>query len=183
MHPAALPESEPMSDDTPNDDNKVVRVAFGTETRIVRDRERVCRHLQYELELDTRVARCQCGAQLDTFQILLEYARAERHWRHYATEEREIRERLAALAAEERRIKARIRNARRRDPESALEEHRKRSAARDRTIAWNAREIEEMAARIRKLMERALPANDNAEPIGPPQLPTPPETSKETPKP
>lgn len=174
-----------MSDNPSDDDDKnVVRVAFGSETRIVHPSlaRGACRHISYELDVESRVARCKCGVELDPFQILLDYARAERNWRYYAREEQQTRERIATLAQEERRIKARIRTARRRDPETAIQEHRKRTATRDRTIAWNAREIEEMAQRIRKLLERELPANDNADPIGAPQLPAP-DTSKETPKP
>lgn len=148
-----------MSDDDTGGDN-VITVNFGAkapETTVhdYADHQprpeslAYCRHRHTDLYPRSRQIVCaDCGKLLDPFDLLLQYANRERSWRHYETEEQETRARNATLLDEEKRIKARIRSAKRRDVEEALELQRKQLRERERRIEMNAREIAELAGRI-----------------------------------
>ena len=144
-----------MDDDTDHDrsDGKLIVVAFGTETT-VRDKpleQRFCRHHQYLVDEAHRTVTCgQCGALIDAFEVLLEYANKERHWRQSEAEERKVTKRISELEEQERRIKARTRSARRKDADHAVEEERVRVAGRLSSAAHKVREIERLAGELKK---------------------------------
>jgi hypothetical protein len=140
--------------DPPPLDSNVVNVDFGggggTQTSVKHTLSpRACKHVHFELDEQTRVVRCKdCSAELNPFQLLLEYAKRERYWRYYDTEVRKCVTRINDLKSEEQRIKARTRGASRKDAELAVESERQK-LANDRDITRRAAlEIAELAQRI-----------------------------------
>jgi len=85
-----------------------------------------CAHERTEIEHFQRKVICiKCRAVLDPFEVLLQYARKERLAAHTDESVREARKRLAALEAEERLTKARLKNAKRKDADVAVAEAKK----------------------------------------------------------
>lgn len=142
-----------MSDDADDKPDNVVTIHFGAggETRI-KDAsfdKRHCRHVRMLIDEENRSISCEvCEKPLDPFQICLDYARRERNWRHYETEEHKTRKKISELEAEEKKLKARIRNAKRKDADLAVEAERKRHSEQHYRTHANARSIVELAERI-----------------------------------
>jgi hypothetical protein len=143
-----------MSDDKNPLDNVVVLAHFGKQID-VRDSyydnsgRRHCLHHQPQLDTRTRTVRCSaCRADMNAFDILLEYAHNERHWTSRQKQARELSERVKELEAEEQRIKARITAASRKEAGAALEEERARHEERNRLITKDASEMAAAAVRI-----------------------------------
>ncbi len=87
---------------------------------------RWCSHKQYTLNGKAREARCSlCAELLDPFAILMDYATEERNFKPWVKEEEALRARIKALKADEKRTKARLRNAKKRDIDLALASQRK----------------------------------------------------------
>ena len=98
-------------------------------------RRQRCRHHAYEIDALARLVRCQsCGAELDAFKVLNEYATGERTFRDYRRMTRLQSSRLEDLRAEEKRVKARTRNASRKDAGDAVAAERKRLAELARSL-------------------------------------------------
>lgn len=146
------PELEPPSE--PGPDN-VRHVTFGQQSQIADRPLARCRHHSYKLNADTRAVRCgACGAELDPFEVLLEYARSERMWRHWDGEARILRGELAQLKADERRTKARVKNASRKDASEAVAAERVRGERERFQMLEAARDIIARAKQIDRLARR-----------------------------
>jgi hypothetical protein len=77
--------------------------------------EVICRHRSIEVGSYDREVRCQnCHAQLDPVDIIIQYAREERHLEVFKTKAGSIEKRIYDLEKQERNIKARIKNAEKR---------------------------------------------------------------------
>jgi hypothetical protein len=140
-----------VSDETPDN---VITVAFGRETE-VKERDRLhCRHHSYKLDTEDRTVNCgACGAGLDAFDTLLEYANKERRWHHWDKEQRETQARLNELKEEEKRVKARTRAASRKDAATAVAEEKRKEGLRKKAIADLAREMKKTCERIERLTQ------------------------------
>lgn len=133
----------------------VIRLDFDRQSEIRRDGP-YCSHRQYEIDEGTKTVVCgKCGAPLDAFQLLLDYATRERSWRYYDSEIRCAKQQLAELKAEERKVKARTKNATRKEAVAAVAEERVRSERERMVIAELARDIVAAAKRIDGLTTRA----------------------------
>lgn len=85
-----------------------------------RERKPGCRHPQVDVwQRAPRVECRDCGERLDPHQVLLAFALEERKFQHIGDQaERKraaLKAEIAELEAEEKRIKSRIRNARKRE--------------------------------------------------------------------
>lgn len=112
-----------------------------------------CPHQRYgfRLDEDARLVQCvECKQVIDPFEVLLEYARDERMARNYRGEVQQLMKQKAALEDEERKAKARTRNASRKDAEHAVAEEKRRQAERDRSAAYKLREIIKLARVVAK---------------------------------
>ena len=109
-----------------------------------------CEHHSFMVDGRARIVECQhCGVDLDPIEVLHEFAVGERSYRMWAAEEKKVHARLKALHEDERKTKARLKNASRKDAEIAVAAERARWEERLRRIAWNAQKIEGMAKTIR----------------------------------
>ena len=142
-----------MSDERePDAPSNVVTVAFGNETKKPERDRRYCRHVQYEVDEETRTVRCcACEAMLDPFAVLLQYASKERHFHDWERAQREEQKKIAELKEEEKRVKARTRGASRKDAAAAVAEERGREQLRKRAIAELARDVKKAMERIERL--------------------------------
>lgn len=154
--------SDRSDDDEPKPDNVII-VDFGyvapvtkpgddDETEITRSGAGCLHRAQMQLDTASRTVRCtRCDTQLDAFQILLQYAQRERSWRYYDREAKQLYAEIDKLREEEKRIKARTRNAARKDAEAAVQAERERWRETRRKLAWYARDLEKVA----RVMKRA----------------------------
>ena len=112
-----------------------------------------CKHAAWEVDKRARSVSCQtCKAELDPFQVLYEYALAERSYRYWSDDEERVRRRLNNMLADEKRAKARLRNVSRKDADVAVAAEREMWERRTRKAAYKAREIARTAAAIAKSM-------------------------------
>lgn len=75
---------------------------------------RRCSHAQTVVDLNAREVECEvCGAPLDPIQVLDRLARDGTNLRWAREELKRVKERVEELKAEEKRVKARLRRARR----------------------------------------------------------------------
>ncbi len=131
----------------------VIHLDFDRQSEI--KHEKFCRHRKYLVHADTRTVSCAtCGAPLEAFKVLLDYAQRERSWRHYDSEIRRATERLAELRAEERKVKARTKNATRKEADAAVEAERVRTERERMVAAELARDAGALCRRIDGLMRR-----------------------------
>jgi hypothetical protein len=111
-----------------------------------------CRHLATVVDaVEHTVACASCEAPLDPFQVLLEYARKERHWRGWDAELNRTQQRIDELKAEERKVKARTKNAARKEAATAVADERARSERARFEIAEKARDIAQLCKSIERL--------------------------------
>lgn len=115
----------------------------------------LCGHKRTQLDADKRAVTCRdCGKTLDPFDVLMEYARAERVWQQWDRDTDELRREVARLKEEERKVKARTQSASRKDAAVAVEAERARTErARQDTIEL-ARDVAGLARRIEALQTR-----------------------------
>lgn len=133
----------------------VIRLDFDKQSTIKSDYTRHCFHRQYQLDEYSKAVTCgSCGAPLEAFQVLLDYAHRERHWRHLDGEAREAEKRLAELKAEERKVKARTKNATRKEADAAVAEERVRTERERLAISGLARDAGALCRRIDGLARR-----------------------------
>jgi hypothetical protein len=134
---------------------QVIRLDFDKQSAIKSD-SRYCSHRQYELDEYAKTVSCgSCGAPLEAFQILLDYAHRERHWRYLDREARDAAEKLAELKAEECKVKARTKNATRKEADAAVAAERVRSERERLLISELARDAGALLKRIDGLTRRA----------------------------
>lgn len=100
------------------------------------DDGRWCTHSQDRVVEEQRIVECcNCKAPLDPFKVPLQYARGERIRADTEAALKKLREQTRALEAEERRVKARTRNAKKKDAEIAVAAALKKAAENhERTI-------------------------------------------------
>lgn len=114
-----------------------------------------CRHIGSELDAETRTVTCrQCGKTLDPFDVLLEYARGERRWQQWEQEQRAAAARVTQLKEEERKVKARTKNASRKDSAEAVRLEQVRTERMRHDVIQAARDVAALAKRIEKLNQR-----------------------------
>lgn len=118
-------------------------------------RDSFCFHRRHMLDEGTKTVSCgTCGAPLEAFQVLLDYAHRERHWRYLDGEAREAEKRLGELKAEERKTKARLKNASRKEADAAVAAERVRTERERTEISDAARDITQLCRRIERLAQR-----------------------------
>jgi hypothetical protein len=95
-------------------------------------------------------------SQLDPFQVLLEYARKERHWQPLGSghETTQGAEAPGTLKEEERKVKARTQSASRKEANVAVEAERARTERARLDTIEIAREVAVFARRIEALQTR-----------------------------
>lgn len=131
----------------------VIRLDPNRQSEIKRDS--FCFHRHYVLDEYKRTVSCgTCGAPLDAFQVLLDYANRERVWRYLDREAREAEKRLAELKAEERKVKARTQSASRKDAAAAVAAERAQSERERIEISETTRDIVERCRRIERRLQR-----------------------------
>jgi len=103
-----------MSDDR---DDKVVSPNFGAPNLDVRRRSfGDCRHVRVLVDADLRRVECrECGEILDPIEVLLQFASKERQFSYRKDALENIQRRVQELSKEERRIKARISRAKKKE--------------------------------------------------------------------
>lgn len=80
-----------------------------------------CIHASYTVNGEQRRVTCNaCKAQLDPFEIILQWANRQRVRENLDDDIREKRKALEQLYGEEKRTKARLRNAKKKDAEAAV---------------------------------------------------------------
>lgn len=147
-----LPKEEKPETAEPEEPPNVIKATFGKETRIA-DHGGFCWHSSILVHERTRSVTCAtCNADLDPFDRLLEYARKERNYHHYGQREKALHDRIAKLEEEERKIKARTRNAIRKDADAAVKEALEKRAEAVRSVLWKAREITRLGEQIERLL-------------------------------
>lgn len=142
-----------------DDGGILIRADFGGRAAIKERTEllRPCRHKQTIVDETGRTVECgTCGAPLDAFQVLLEYARKERHWRHWEAEVNRCHNELEKLKQEERRVKARTKNAARKDAAAAVAEERVRGERARIEIIEKARDARRLLERVEFLAARGM---------------------------
>lgn len=111
-----------------------------------------CRHMATVVDEVERTVGCAtCGAPLDPIQVLLEYARKERHWRGWDAELNRTLERIAELKDEERKVKSRTASASRKDANAAVAHEQQATLVRRQAIAEKAKDIAELTRQIVQL--------------------------------
>lgn len=86
-----------------------------------------CRHGRRSLDEADRTVTCSdCGAVLDPFNELLRVGRDENLLERQQRERRSLAAKVAFLKGEERKVKARVKNAKRKDADAAVEAERQR---------------------------------------------------------
>lgn len=129
----------------------VLRLVTPAQTDVISS-SRHCRHVATILCGDSRRVSCAgCGALLDAFDVLMSYADGERNWRYWESEARTARLELAELKAEERRVKARVAGALRRDADHAVAEERSKTIEQRRAIAGVAKQVVKLGWQIMRL--------------------------------
>ena len=106
-----------MSDDSDTGSGDVVSVDFAGPRLGIKPRTyRECKHPLIDVnECLWRIECRSCGEVLDAVHVLLEMAKLERSCAHWTNAEARAKESLALLKDEEKRIKARIRRAMRKE--------------------------------------------------------------------
>lgn len=90
-----------------------------------------CRHQRLRVDARARTLKCSdCECDVDPFQALENFVLRERQLAQLSKEITEARQRLQALEAEEKRVKARTRQHSRKDAEAAVEAEREKHRQR-----------------------------------------------------
>ncbi len=112
-----------------------------------------CLHDRYTVVYQQRLVTCNaCGATLDPFVIVERWARGHAVRDGYRKQVADLQKKLVELHAEERRIKARTRNARRKDADLAVQEaERKAKENHERTVYGLLSAQTEIAAALKRL--------------------------------
>lgn len=104
--------------------------------------------------LERTVVCGRCEVALDPFDVLAKIAHANGNRAYYANETRELARRIEELKAEERRIKARMRNALRKDATEAVNAERARTLESRRRCVEKAKEAARLVDEIRRALGR-----------------------------
>jgi len=154
--PSEKPEETAPPAPEPPPDN-IRHVNFGQQSEVAPPKtgKGKCYHRgTFTLDEETRTVECHCGASLDAFTLLLQYANRERDWRYYDVERREAQKRLDELKAEERKTKSRLKNASRKDAEVAVAEERARGERERIQISEAVRDMTQLCRRLERLTQR-----------------------------
>lgn len=136
-----------------------IDVKFGGPDNREKDRRdgamRICRHRQKELDTESRTVSCvYCKKQLDAFDALVEIMRDERNALFAHQRYEEERKRVQELRNEEKKIKARIRNAKRKDADEALKAERERHALEMRRVLAQCSEVRGLVSKMENACAR-----------------------------
>lgn len=114
-----------------------------------------CTHHSIIVSAHDRQVTCRtCTRVLDPFDVLLGYATKERSLREWATETRAKQTELEALRDEERKVKARVKSASRKDAHTAVAAERARGERERDQIIQAARDIAAGCRRIERITQR-----------------------------
>ena len=103
------------------------------EFHVVRNVVGPCGHGKLILDEKLRAVQCRaCEATLDPFDVLMNYADLERRWRSWHKETSKERRLVKELKKEEKRVKARLRNARERLKELGMNYYEARQRQNDK---------------------------------------------------
>ena len=130
---------------------------YDTEVPDVRSDFKSGRCWQHEARVDgigRRVWCGKCNAELDPFDVLSKIAHASASRQYRADETRKAGARLEELKAEEKRVKARLKNSMRKDADAAVEAERARSLEARRRCLWKAQEALRLVEDIKKALGR-----------------------------
>lgn len=142
-----------MGDDR-DEDADVISLATGKPVGLPEptredDRRRFCGHQGWAVSVHERSLHCrQCGVDLDPFEVLARVAEEYDTVVKAREEHKRLREHIGRLQHEEKRTKARLKNASRKDADAAVQEERERWQKRCRHLRWRAQEIERAAVQI-----------------------------------
>lgn len=104
------------------------------------------------LQLERRVVCSKCGTALDPFDVLVTIAHNEASQRHAAAEYRKHKQELEAMLAEEKRVKARTKNAARKDAQAAVDAERGRTLEARRRCLDKANEAIRLVGEIKRAL-------------------------------
>lgn len=93
---------------------EVITPVFGEPGLLPKERsyENRCRHRRLSIDQEHRLVECkECGAEVDPFDVLWDYAVNERQLYNVEKRRKELYEELNRLKREERNTKARLRRA------------------------------------------------------------------------
>jgi hypothetical protein len=132
---------------------RVIQLEPGKQSRVTYTGSGKCHHRgSFIVDEGARTVECEaCGAALDAFQVLLDYANKERSWKHWQGEVRETQKRVDELKDEERKVKARTKSASRKEAGAAVAAERARTERERMDIAELARDVGGLARRIERL--------------------------------
>lgn len=123
-----------------------------------------CSHRRYVVCRESREVECEsCGATLDAFDVLMEYATHERIWQGWEKRTREAADRVKALEAEEAKVRARVRALNGKDAKAAVEKERRDYARMLHSAEYKARQIEELAGQIGRAVRGELGRRKNGD--------------------
>ena len=95
--------------------NDIGNTSLEVRHRDVPFKKRLCRHARVYIYQDDRRLECKdCGAAVDWYAFIMQQADGHRRLRSYEQSIARARKELDALKADEKRTKARLRNARKR---------------------------------------------------------------------
>lgn len=152
--PSEKPDAVTPPAPEPPPDN-LRHVNFGQQSEVALRTYESCRHRSYKLDINDRTVNCGiCGAQLDAYQVLLDYAHGERLWRHWDQERLQLMSKLDELKAEERKTKSRLKNASRKDAEVAVAEERARGERERIQMSEAVRDMAQLCRRLERLTQR-----------------------------
>lgn len=135
---------------------KLISGVFGDSPEAKIEQGAPCRHLSgYVVSEAERSVTCTaCGATIDPIDVLLSYAREERRWRNWRAETGKQVAKVEALKAEEKRVKARTKNASRKDAQVAVDAERARAKREKDVAVWAARAAAREVAKALRAIER-----------------------------
>lgn len=110
-----------------------------------------CGHRSVSVDQHERIVECaNCGVAMDPFSVLLDYARGEREYHHWATKVQTQQNAMGKLLDEEKRVKARMKRASRKDADAAVMAERVKWQERLDRIVSNANLISELAGKVER---------------------------------
>ena len=129
--------------------------------RRLKENWELCRHRSYILDKDERSVTCEeCDKNLDPFDLLVDLSRSEGYRATVDADRQKTAQRLAYLKGEERKVKARLKNALRKDADAAVAEERARWRKRIEHAGYKSTEIIRLAEHIGRALGEAARAKE-----------------------
>ncbi len=96
-----------------------------------------CMHKSYDIDRHLRTVCCSmCGVELDAFDILRDLSSRSGYLEMMEADGKRTAQRVAFLKGEERKVKARVKNANRKDADAAVKAERDKNKASYRRARW-----------------------------------------------